>query len=367
MSQKISLLFILICVSLYSQESPQNQFFVDGNYFYGSLLRHNKNIAQLIHEHPDGFVVSFNVKTNGEKYWQQVYNYPDWGFSFLHEDYNYEYLGKNYGLLVHYNFYFLNRNLQFKIGQGVSYTTNPFDINDNFKNIAHGSTFLATTYLSLKYHKPYIIGGFGLQAGASFIHNSNGSFKAPNSGTNVLALIAGVNYNIDEDYQSVAQKDSIIDNHKWKDRIRYNLALRGGVNESDYYNLGQHPFYIFSVSAEKRVSFKSILTFGSELFISKFLEKEIEYVAAAFPTRGVTGNEDYKRVGVFAGHEFMLHKLGIVTQAGYYVYSPYSYESDVYFRIGVKYHFTKELYADATLKTHAANAEAIEFGLGISL
>jgi hypothetical protein len=73
------------CAILCSQEN-KNIFSIDANYFYGSVLEHNSDIAHLITEHPSGFILSYNKKTFGLKDWEGRYNYPDWGFSFIHQD-----------------------------------------------------------------------------------------------------------------------------------------------------------------------------------------------------------------------------------------------------------------------------------------
>jgi hypothetical protein len=57
----------------------------------------------------------------------------------------------------------------------------------------------------------------------------------------------------------------------------------------------------------------------------------------------------------------------LLTQVGYYAYYPYKFEGRVYLRLGLKYYFTKNIFGAITLKTHAAKAEAVEFGVGIRI
>ena len=363
MSQKWFYIFFFSCVTVFSQEKPTNNFTLDAQYYYGTLLRHNKNIAHLVREHPIGFLVSYNHKTYGEKYWQQSYNYPDWGVSFLYQNFNYDVLGEDYGLYGHYNFYFLKRHLMLRLGQGIAYNTKPFDIETNCKNIAYGSHLLASTYILLQFNKDHLIDRIGLNAGISFVHHSNGSFKAPNSGTNALGFNIGLKYDFTEG-EEIYQKEE--DPKDFSEKIKFNFLFRSGVNESDYFNLGQHPFYVFTAYADKRLNYQSTLQFGVEYFISPFLEKEIEYIAASFNNK-VSPDTDYKRAAVMLGHEFRIGKMAIPTQLGYYFYWPYEYESRVYSRVGVQYYLTEKLFGVATVKTHAANAECIEFGIGVRI
>ena len=351
---------------LHAQESDTDDYSIDASYFYGSILRHNKDISHLITEHPQGFILSYNKKTFGNKRWQRAYNYPDWGVSFISHNSNNESLGNNYGLYAHLNFHFLKRNLLLRVSEGFVYNSNPFDIETNFKNNAYGSHFLLGTAILLNYSRENIFKNVGLQAGITFIHYSNANLKAPNTSTNTLAFNLGLNYKIQSGEQLKEYQIDSTDT-KYTEPIKYNIVLRGGVNESDYLNLGQEPFYIISAYADKRVSYKSSLQLGAEVFFSKFLEKEIEYLSVAFPNFNIKGDEDYKRVGVFAGHDLHFGKFALNTQLGYYVYYPYEFEGRLYQRVGVSYNLYKNLFSSIALKSHGAKAEAVEFGIGIRI
>jgi hypothetical protein len=207
---------------------------------------------------------------------------------------------------------------------------------------------------------------FGIQAGLSLIHYSNANIKAPNTSINTIALNVGLNYNF-KDATAIAFNPEVAAETPFTQAIKYNIAFRSGVNESDVVGTGQFPFYVFSGYADKRLGYKSALQLGTDLFISPFLKEDIAYNAAAFPNRNIDPDSDYKRVGVFVGHELFINKLSLVTQIGYYVYLPYEFESSLYQRIGLKYYFGEKWFGALTLKTHAAKAEALEFGLGVRL
>jgi len=356
------LVIVLLVTSIVFSQETKESFTLDINYFYGNILKHNKDIAHLITAHPEGIIFSFNQKTFGKKYWQQKYHYPDWGFTSVFQNTKNETLGNTIGVYAHINFYFIKRNLQLKIAQGIAYNNNPFDVDDNIKNNAYGSHFLSATFLQLNYNKEEIFKNIGVKAGFSLLHYSNGNIKAPNTSTNTIAFNIGVNYKFNNEEVTEFIKDTTA--YDFKEKFHYNIVLRGGINESDYINLGQQPFFVGSFYADKRINFKSTLTGGVDVFFSKFLEKEIEYISIAFPSFGVTGDEDYKRVGLFIGHDLNINKFALVTQIGYYIYYPYDFEGRVYQRIGLKYFATKNLFAVITLKTHFAKAEAIEFGIG---
>ena len=340
-------------------------FSIDANYFQGSILLHNPGIAHLITNHPSGIILSYNRKTFGSKAWQQEYNYPDIGCSFVYQDMQNDVLGKHYGLYAHYNFYFFKRNMQFRVAQGFSFATNPYDKVSNFRNNAYGSDIQSSTCLLLNYHKENIFEGLGIKAGLTFIHYSNANVKAPNTSTNTLALSMGLVYNFNEEKEQVYTID--IEKDKITEPIRYNLALRAGINSSDVIGSGQYSFYIFSGYADKRLGRKSAIQLGTDVFFSNFLKEYVKYRAVSFPEGNIKGDEDYKRIGLFVGHELFVNKISIIAQLGYYVYYPIDFEGKVYNRVGLKYYFGTKVFATLTLKSHAAKAEAAEFGIGIRL
>lgn len=356
--------FLLGFVLLGFSQEKQTNSYIDLNYFKGNIALHNNDILHLIKGHPEGFILSWNKKTFGSKDWEQRYGYPDYGVSFAYQNLKNDVLGNNYSLYAHYNFYFLKRNLMLRIGQGLAYTTNPYDKVDNHKNIAFGSTLLSSTYLMLNYKKERIFDRFGLQAGLSLIHYSNANVKAPNTSVNSITFNVGVTYNLDEED---AEYIKTITKEKFTERIKYNLVFRSGVNESDVVGSGQFPFYIVSAYADKRLGHKSAIQIGVDAFFSKFLDELIYYQSVAFPEENVSGDEDYKRVGLFAGHELFINKMSVVTQFGYYVYYPFDFEGRTYIRVGLKRYFGDKWFGALTLKSHGAKAEAVEFGVGIRL
>lgn len=360
----ISVCFLLLSPPAQAQETTSKKPYTVGlNYFYGNIAQHSKDIAHLITGHPTGFIASYNRKTYGLHEWERLYNYPDWGFSFLYHEGKNEFLGNNFGIYGHYNFYFFQRKLVARIGQGIAYNTNPFDIETNKKNTAYGSHLLSGTYVTVNYQRA-LFKNITLQAGFSLIHYSNGNAKAPNTSTNTIAATVGLIYAPREQ-----EIPPFIPNQKEKytEPLHYNFVLRGGINQSDRLGLGRHPFYIASVFVDKRLNKKSTLQLGAEVFFSEFLKEQIRFESVAFPGFGVRGDEDWKRVGVFVGHELRFGRVAFVSQLGYYVYYPYDFEGRVYARIGLKRYFGERIYALTTVKAHGAKAEAVEFGIGYRL
>lgn len=361
----ITCFFLLLLNFSFSQQKTHTSF-IDFNYFKGNIALHNNDILHLIQGHPEGYILSWNKKTYGFEDWEQRFNYPDYGVTYVYQNLKSEPLGKVASLYAHYNFYFFKRNLMFRAGQGLAYTNNPYDKINNFRNNAFGSHLLSSTFAMLQYKKERIIGRFGFQAGLSFIHYSNANVKAPNTSINSTNLSLGIVYNIDD--EELAYQNTLEENdRKFTQPIKYNLAFRSGINESDLVDSGQFPFYIFSAYADKRINRKSAFQLGTDVFFSNFLKELIYYKSVSFPEDDVSGDEDYKRVGVFAGYELFVNRMSLETQFGYYVYYPFDFEGRTYIRIGLKRYFGNILFGAITLKSHGAKAEAVELGIGVRI
>jgi len=358
--------FCFLFNTIFSQENQESSY-IDVNYFKGNIALHNYDILHLIKGHPEGTIISFNKKTFGKNVWEQRFNYPDYGVSFAFQNLKNDVLGNNYSLYAHYNFYFLKRNLMFRIGQGLALTTNPYDKETNYRNNAFGSRIMSSTFVMLNYKKERIIDEFGLQAGISMIHYSNANVKAPNTSINSITINVGVVYNFNDEEPHFIVADSTQRNTKLKEPVKYNFVFRSGVNESDVVGSGQFPFYVVSAYADKQINQKSAFQFGADVFFSNFLKEYIYYRSVSFPEESTTGNEDYKRIGLFVGHELFVNKLSLVTQLGYYVYYPFDFEGRTYIRVGLKRYFGDKWFGALTLKAHAAKAEAVEFGVGVRL
>ncbi len=358
--RKIYSLFLLFSLTVLAQKS--NPFAVEASYLRGNMLPHTEDMYHLVNGHPQAFWLSVHKKTDGTKEWHQAYNYPDYGAYFLYQDFKSQPLGEIYSVGALYNFYFWKRRMQFKLAQGLAYSTNPYDKVDNSKNKAFGTRIMCNTNLGLAYDNQNVFKNVGFHAGLMFTHYSNGRFKSPNSGINTYMLNLGVNYNFSDDFKP--QPDTTMVAKFSKQRIRYNVVLRSGINENPIIGSGQYPFYHIGFYADKRINRKSALQLGAELFLTKSIEEYIQYYSVAYPEENISANTDYKRVGVFVGHELIINRISLEAQLGYYVYEPFKKDIPIYDRVGLKYYFTDRLFGGFTIKTHLFLAEALEFGIG---
>ena len=245
-------------------------------------------------------------------------------------------------------------------------TTNPHDNQTNFKNGAFGSKFMANSNFALSYRKQDLIDKFGIQAGFIFTHFSNGRIKSPNSGINTYGLNVGVNYNFSETKYKIIDTTAV-SKMKMTQPVKFNFVFRGGINESPNIGDSPQPFYHIGAYADKRLNRKSAIQLGSELFLTTSFKEYIKFQSIAYPDSGVSANTDFKRIGIFVGHELFINRISVETQIGYYAYRKFKFDDAVYERVGIKYYLTPKIFMALSLKTHGFLAEALEGGIGFRI
>lgn len=343
-----------------SQPSTSPSYSIDVSYTYGTILEHNPDIAHLITGHPEGVLLRYNQRTYGDKEWESLYGFPDLGFTFTYQDLKNQSLGDAYGIYGHYNFYALNRKLQYGIGTGIAYMTNPYDPVTNFRNVAYGTTITSASYVILNYREESLFKNIGFNAGITLIHYSNGSIKEPNTSTNSFLINAGLTYSVDP----INRQKKTWEKTPYSEPVHLNVLLRHGWNEINFIGSGQFPFFTLSTFADKRLSKKSSIHAGVDLMNSQFLKEYRDFLANSFASSDLTGEESIWRAGVFAGHELHLGRTSIITYLGLYIYDEIGFGSIIYNRIGLQRKLNDQLQLSLTLKSHGASAEALSLGIG---
>ncbi len=328
----------------------------------GFIYGHTSEVEHLIASQPTGIIISLDKHNYGAESWHSRYNFMDVGFSLYYLDYQNSTLGKTIAVMPYYNFR-INKNIEkrgdfkFKMAFGLGYNTNPYDRVENNKNNFLGSSISFGTELQLNYNYQ-ISQKVSLKTGLSVIHFSNASISRPNKGINLVMANLGVQYALTSHKISYNRKYTPFE----EEGIKYNVGFSFGSSEATTIGAGSFPFLVIHAYAQKRIGYKSGLQFGADFFLTQSIQEDIKYdpvLEGAQP--------DFKRIGIFIGHEWYINRLSLAYQFGYYVYRPYDSFKAVYQRINLKYYLTNKLYAGFSLKTHLGAAEAAEFGLGIQL
>lgn len=355
---------VLLSVNGFAQEKLYSDAF-HINYLYGKVMRHSPQIFHLIQGPTQGVMFSWERKTFGDKEWQQLYNYPSYGASLLIQDMGSPELGRVYSLHGEYRFYFWERKLNLKAGVGAGYIPNKYDQETNPRNTAYGSSLTASILFGLEYRQKQIFNSpIDLTFGGFLVHYSNGKTKSPNTSTNNYGIQVGLTHQFSETektYQSFILKPI---EKSWS----WDILAASGANDSGIWGEPNEGFLTLTGSVNKKLTHKSGIRFGVDAFFTPSVKTFIEYKAVAYPEENqFTGDEDWRRVGLFLGHELYLGDWSILSQVGYYVYYPVDYLDREYLKVGLRRYITDHFYVSLLLKSHYSKAEAIEYGIGIRL
>lgn len=356
--------FLSLFISFIITPSLQAQSFysIGGSIHKGFIAQHTDAIGHLALSHPTGFEIYVKKHTYGKKLWQQLHNYPDVGFSVHYFDFKNPMLGKAVSVFSFIDFYIIKKKkseLIIKTAAGINYATNPYDRENNNKNVALGSTFAYAFQGRLSYNFQ-LIDRLKLTTALTLTHFSNGAFKKPNMGINIPTANIGLLYYLQKDKPAYIRDDSP---PEFDSEPKFNIVFASGVKEIDVIGSGKFPFFTLSIYMDKQISPTNIINIGIDGFYNMATKEEIKI------DRGLSDNDhpDFKRAGLVAGHEVLFGKVSLLTQLGIYLYRPYKSDKAIYQRYGLKYRITEQLFAGISLKSHYGKADAVEWGIGVRL
>jgi len=326
----------------------------------GMVVKHDKYMGHLSKGITRGFEADLLKKTTGETQWQRLVHYPNVGLSLIFFNYPTDILGETLAL-NYVSDYYLIRSGKFestcRLGIGLAYQSNPYNKEYNNKNITYGShvTFSLQTKLNIQYN---VYRDFYLHGGLSFCHFSMADIKRPNKGLNVFTTDVGLIMllNRQTEYVPISAEDREF-NRKWRYNINFN-AFVATYKSSDHKS---YPVYTLSLYTQKPLSNLFDLLMGVDFFNNHVLKEVMKDDTSLDHTQPLP---DHKKVGVSAGIEYHLNKLSIAFDVGYYIYKPYDFYSILYQRYNIRYYFTDNWFVNGGFKTHGADAENSELGIG---
>ncbi|WP_198172831.1 acyloxyacyl hydrolase [Hymenobacter ginkgonis] len=345
-----------------SVQRPAAAPFIWGAYAQGSfIVNHTPPVSHLVTSHPTGFELNVQRQTTGTAPWHSWYKYPKMGLALVYYDYHNPVIGKSYAASVYLSKAIVRtarQDVSFRLGTGLAYFTNPYDLQTNRKNTFVSSALNATLQMRFEYDvalTPHL----GLLAALALNHYSNGGSAKPNFGVNLPTLLLGLNY-----YQrrDVPLPPGLVPAPANLGQNFLNASVSLGSKQRTGGDPAHYAVASVTLAAGRRVNRKSNLLAGVEGFYDRSL------VAVLRDTARDQGHlPDVKKASVFVGHELLFGRLAFVTHLGVYVYNPYKSNPAYYERLGLKYQFTDLLFGSIDLKAHRATADVVEFKLGLRL
>lgn len=342
--------------------AAKNVLFIENKGLYGFLIVHHKKMEHLAQEHTLGYELSFGKCTWGLKKWEQLYNYPEFGFSALRTSLgSKEFSGSANAIYPFMNFTLAESpvfKFNIRCGTGIAYLTKKFDRQENYKNIAIGSkinciiSMACEMRIKLRSNIQFCT-GFGVN------HFSNGAYKTPNLGLNIAHSYASLVWFSESPDFSKVKYDL---KRQRLSKMEYSVGLYGGVKE--IYPAGGKKFPCASLTTDITRIFnaKHNLSVGLDFF----------YNAAHFETqyrKDTLFNNQWKATssGIHLGHTLKFKRFSFNYQIGTYLHISESSDGIIYNRIGFKYRMTDNWYVNLSLKTHLGKADFIEPGIGYIL
>jgi hypothetical protein len=337
-------------------------------YYLGASYSHGLNLNRVGDREfgksiPSGFDLYFHRQREGNKYWEKLFNYPQTGWSLNWIDHRNKLLGHTFALNRYMNYVFWKGHsfeVYLKLSQGIMYATKFYEAgsrsNEHFNNaISQSVNFSEELGLGLNI---FPAKHFGINLAATLVHFSNGAISQPNDGLNLLMFRIGAVYiigekeNIEFKIQEVEEDDR---------SVRYNITAGCGIKQFSPENEEKFQLTTISFYADKKLSRVNAVNVGFDIFMNKAVQYAIE-------NDSEYKGKDFRRIGVSAGHEFFIHRIGILTQVGYHIYSPYPAISSFYQKFGLKYYITDLLFVTFTDRIFEFTiSDEVTWGIGVRL
>lgn len=314
------------------------------------------------------YELNFVQQTYGRKAWHKRHGYPLIGLGLTITDYgNNAIYGQCIGLyptlqlpIVRYK----NFEWTLKLGMGFGYITKRYErypawdtINNAIGSHINNFTTFST---DLRYR---INERWDVQAGLNFSHASNASFRKPNLGINTYGARIGLRYFPFGSKPVRVERDDAPLKNRWLAQARLGLAgVEGTAPDGPLY-----PVYMASVYASKRYLGKNKAFAGIDY---AYNSNVYAFLRNSEQKQGEEGKYSWRST-VFFGNEFLMGRVGLHLQLGFYLKNTFNSDNLYYEKLGFNLYILqrekgilKELFATTLLKAHGTEAELGEFGIG---
>lgn len=335
-------LFLLYARASFSQEQNSQKEWAAG-FGYGGILAHNALVRHLAQTHP----YQLNLEFLQSRQFQNQSHPNRYGLALHFLDYRSARLGQSLAALV-FTEPVISHHVSFRIGSGIAWNTNPFQVPDNPANNMLGSDFSGAMQGRIMLNRN--VKALRLKFGIGLTHFSNGAFSLPNMGINHFYLYSSLGWL--RAYSRPAGPENFTQQQGWI----FGFSASASLTERYPLTGKKYPVWQMQLRAGIRNRNKSTFTAGLDLMYNSALASRIR----EFPEEGSSA----LMTGIPLGHNWrVLPSWSILTEAGVYLYRKNRLYPAMYQRYGFRYHFKNGFAAGLLLKTHAAKAECMELNL----
>ncbi|HOI87292.1 MAG TPA: acyloxyacyl hydrolase [Lentimicrobium sp.] len=331
---------------------------------YGFLIAHHLEM-EIYNSHFPTLEFSVSQATYGKRQWEALYNYPVTGVSYWNARLgNSPDLGFAHALYPFISFPLIKKDKQevnFRLGAGLAYLTKKFDRLSNYKYNAIGSHLNAAINLTMEYRwKP--VKHLQLSGGIQLMHFSNGSTRTPNFGLNIPSVTGGAAFRINAENPYIRRRirpSLKMYEFDGKEFIEVKLGTTFATKESG--DTDGRRFFIYSgfLMAMKNLDYKH----KAGLCFDLSWDGSDSLLVARSNYKPYNPRE-LTKPGLSAAYELVLARTSFAFNLGFYLGGKDKSEGMTYYKMGIHYLISNNIFANLTLKTHFARADYVGIGLG---
>jgi hypothetical protein len=353
-------LFSFNIENVLSERKDSTKYSISVNYNQGFVLFDTYYKTYLIDDYARGGEISLIRRRFQSDVWEKNHNELETGISLWFSTFGRnDIIGEGIVLKTFANFRLLQLgklSAKYQIAIGPAYATKIYNENKNFFNF-NFSTHL-NTYAGTGFILNYPITERILLSGNCMLHHiSNGSFKKPNNGVNIVNIGLGLRYELNPPLQNLPVYQG---KTTFKSR---ELMVTSGFGINQPYIANPQQFVSGSVSFTHLWSNKvkgyglglDFIHLGGAQFVNADFNKDIYNYENNF------ANNLY--IGLYGTMEARLGSTIPYLTVGYYIYYKTQPEIPLYARLGLRQKIVGNLYAHFSIKTGLFSSEFMEFGL----
>ena len=350
--------FTLACVLFFiAQFSYAQRFpnYISGEFTPGFLLAHRSDIKNLA-AHNFGLQFVYEEDASNTN-WGKYYKKPIVGFGLQYYNLGKKETGHAFGGLVTFKFNLIeiqNTDVKFRMGAGLAMLSKQFDVYNNKRNQAIGSSLNGSMQFALLFHRPFPNINQYINYGIGISHYSNGAYRVPNLGYNIPSIFLKYGFGLKG---RNTLKDELLDsNLSWKSELAliYGKKQRNFANPVDFHNVGLQMRAVKMTNAIR----------GWRLGLDAALDKTYKYTENPLIALDSIKLTDQLELGVAAGYQWRVDKIDVIAELGAYFYKPAVLKNTLYQRIGIRYNLGERIKLSSALKFDRGVADYFEFGIG---
>jgi hypothetical protein len=351
-----ALCFILVVAELSAQEGRGLTTQVYG----GFLFPHHEEMKRQ-EQHTKGIEFAWYAKGTGYTAMDKHFWNPRWGLGALYLDLGDTVNGKVMGPHVFIEFDLKKQAKHpttLRFASGLGYFTRPFDPVKNPRNRANGSEVNGLMQILLT--KRVTLGhGLECQGGMGITHYSNGNWKYPNYGINMLMLHGGISWfpwkanAHTSDWPKLNSDNPILRSH-------WSFSARTGKRQIAIDDRRNFTMFMGDIVYHRSQSKSRLWRFGFNYHFDPV------YPYIKFGPWPVQNRKfgDVSEFSLAVGHEYRVGRIGLTGDFGFYLYRPTESKRMYYEALGFKIYANDRLFFMNRLRVHLFTADYIEWGIG---